>query len=78
MRSSVSGDRLTLRQVPPRHMESIIKSKRAFKFRDFCFFILGLVAQRPKVVARQEALAVCTVSEVLEATWCLVWDDYYS
>ena len=38
------------------------------------FFILSLVAQRSKVLARQEAPAVCIVLDVLEATWCLVWE----
>jgi len=42
--------------------------------RFFFSVILGLVAQRLKVLARQEAPAVCIVLEVLEATWCLLWD----
>ena len=56
------------------HMDHMIKSKIKFKFRDF-FLILGLVAQHPKVLARQEAPAVCIVLEVLGATWCLLWDS---
>ena len=38
---------------------------------------MGLVAQLPKVLARQEAPAECNVLEVLEATWCLVWDSQW-
>ena len=39
--------------------------------------MLGLAAKRLKVLAWQEALAVCLVLEVLEATWCLVWDSQW-
>ena len=52
------------------HMEHKINSS----FKIFSL-ILGLVAQHPKVPARQEASAVGIVIEVLEATWCLVWDS---
>ena len=38
-------------------------------------FILGLFAQRPMVLAKQEAPSVSIVIEVQEATWCLVWDS---
>ena len=43
-------------------------------FKIYSLFILDLVAQRPKVLARQEATAVCILIEIIEATWCLVWE----
>ena len=56
--------------------DQIFKKKKSLRFQDF-FFILGLVAQRPKLPARQEALAVFIVSKVLESTCCLVWDSQW-
>ena len=50
-----------------------MESKIKFKI----FFILGLDAQHLKVLARQKALAVRIVSEVLEAAWCLVWNSQW-
>ena len=64
--------------IPPVkwHMDHMTKSKNKSSFKIF-FFILGLIAQHPKVLARQEIQAVCIVLEVLGTTWCLVWDSQW-
>ena len=56
---------------------SYSKSKIFFSSFKIFFFILGLVAQRPKVLARQEAPAVCNGLEVLGVTWRVVWDSQW-